>query len=197
MRDRAEQEKRERLQDQLTRIQDQISDSMKPDPRLLNQAGDLYAQLGDDQSALKSYGKAINGFIAGGQTSAATALCSKLIRRYPNVVRAHFTLACLALHQGLWVDARNALQAYVSAAIENESQTLAIPRLRFLSRGVTEPQMRDAIAGMLAELGDREEARAILTQPPKPLPSGIRRERIFLDAPTWDSDAMWATFWTM
>ena len=184
------------MRGQLRSLEQQIQDSPKPDAKLYNQAGDLYAQLGDSGGALKAYGKAINTYIVGGQVSPANALCVKVIRRYPNVVRAHFTLACLALHQGLWVDAIRSLEAYVAAAIAIESQPLAIPRLRFLSRGVTEPQVRDVIAGLLAELGDREEARAILTKPPKPLPQGIRRERVFLDAPTWDTDAMWASYWT-
>ena len=186
-------QKEERLLAQLRKLEEEISQTSETtQARLYNQAGDIHAQLGQNADALGSYGKAINGYIEAGQVSIANALCTKMVRRYPAVVRAHFTLACMALHQGLAAEALRALDAYVSAAQATNTQPIAIPRLRFLARGVPNPLLREAIAGLLESIGDVAGAQGIRETPPRPLPPG---NRIFLQAATWDSDAMWATFW--
>lgn len=186
-------QKQAQLLAQIKKIEEEISQSTETTrARLYNQAGDIYTQLGQSSDALAAYGKSINGYIEAGQASVANALCVKMIRRYPSVVRAHFTLACLALQQGLAVEAMRALEAYAAAAAATSTTPIAIPRLRFLAKGVADPTVREGIARLLDGFGDHAAAQSLRTTPPRPLPPG---SRLFLDAATWDSDAMWASFW--
>ena len=194
MADRAQRQRSKRLQSQLKQVEEEIRSSVPPDPKLFNQAGDLRAQLGKPKDAMAAYGNAINAYIKAGQVAPAHALCMKVIRRYPNVVRAHFTLACVTLHQGLWVEAINSLKLYAAATRDTETESYAIPRLRFLAQPIADPTVREAIAELLADLDDAEGAQLVRTKPPRTPRGGLGR--IFLEAATWDSDAVWATYWT-
>ena len=165
--------------------------------RVFNQIGELYAQLEEQKESLKAYGKAIDAYIETGKVPVATALCSKVVRRFPNVTRTHFTMSCLALHQGLRNEAVHSLTAYADNAVLGNTQALAIPRLRFLAAGVSDPAVRRAIAEQMAKLGDLEGSQKVRekTLPTSPGLINADLAKVLLDAARWDSDALWASYW--
>ena len=183
-------EEERRLRSLIADIEGQIDGASAAERgRLHNQAGDLYTRLGDRKESLTAYGHAIDAYIDAGKLGVARGLCTKILRNYPNVTRVHFTLACLALHQGLREEAVHSIAAYVAAAVVSSTHTFAIPRLKFLAQGVSDPVVREVIARELRILDDND-----------PLPAysehmHAARPTLLLDAARVDSEAMWASFW--
>jgi len=93
--------------------------------RLLNRAGDLYLVKGDRQRALKRYGAAIDAFLQSGEYDSAMAVCRKIIRVVPEVIRTRRTLAWLCLGKGFLEIAREHIDAYASASVEAGLEPLA------------------------------------------------------------------------
>jgi hypothetical protein len=185
------------LQAQLATLRKQIESTPLGRARLHNQAGDLLARAGEDQEALREYGKAIDAYIADEQIQLAVATCTKIIRRAPNVTRAHFTLACLFLYQGHRIEALRSIEAYGAAASVGGTQNMVLPRLRFLAKCVADPQVRAFIADQLTHLGDPAGARMVRDSPPPSVEGLIDPDRqpLLLEAATLDSGTVWAEFW--
>ena len=79
--------------------------------RILNLAGDLCFDAGEREQALGFYGRSIDLHIAHKQYNAAVAICQKIVRLTPEVVRARCTLAWMAVARGLIEEA----QEYIAA----------------------------------------------------------------------------------
>lgn len=126
--------------------------------RLLNRAGDLYLVKGDRQSALKRYGDAIDAYLQSGEYDNAMAVCRKIIRVVPEVIRTRRTLAWLCLGKGFLEIAREHIEAYTAASIEADLKPLAVQHLLLMAQYIDRPEFRDFLAEKLAELGDPEAA---------------------------------------
>lgn len=131
----------------------------------------------------------------------AAALCRKLIRLSPNVVRAHCTLAFLSARDHKIGDAEQALRDYVRATQHSRTQRFAIPRLRLMADATTDASVRRLIAHALRDLADAEGYECVLasgTERPA-LPRGGRDEQAqwdrLLRAALMDPQELWERCW--
>jgi tetratricopeptide (TPR) repeat protein len=129
--------------------------------RLLNRAGDLYLVKGDRQAALKRYGDAIDAYLQSGEYDNAMAVCRKIIRVVPEVIRTRRTLAWLCLGKGFLEIAREHIEAYTKASIESGLEALAVQHLLLMGQYVERPDFRAFLGDKLAELGDEQAARRV------------------------------------
>jgi tetratricopeptide (TPR) repeat protein len=126
--------------------------------RLLNRAGDLYLVKSDRERALKRYGEAIDAYLQSGEYDNAMAVCRKIIRVVPEVIRTRRTLAWLCLGKGFLEIAREHVEAYVQASKEAKLELLAVQHLLLMSQYVDRADFREFLAGQLTELGDERAA---------------------------------------
>jgi hypothetical protein len=129
--------------------------------RLQNRAGDLYLVKGDRERALKRYGDAIDAYLLSGEYDNAMAVCRKIIRVVPEVIRTRRTLAWLCLGKGFIEIAREHVEAYVKASAEAGLQALAVQDILLLSQYVDRRDFRDFLAERLVELGDEKAAKRV------------------------------------
>jgi hypothetical protein len=120
----------------------------------LNQAGDACERAGEVALALEYYGQAIDANVKADRFTPAMALCRKVMRVAPNVVRARCTLAWLAIGNGFERDAITLLGEYVSAAQRARCGALAVAQLRRMSEVATGAELRLALEAHLRALGD-------------------------------------------
>ncbi|HEY8468591.1 MAG TPA: tetratricopeptide repeat protein [Longimicrobiales bacterium] len=131
------------------------------DAQLYNRAADLCLAAGDQASALKYLGRAIDAYLEAGRFNAAAVLCQKVLRICPEAVRARSTLTWLALGQGDEEGARRALASYVLAAQRAGQEVLAVKQLHMMAEATSSASLREAVAYWLIELGDHEAADLI------------------------------------
>jgi len=131
--------------------------------RLLNRAGDLYLGKGERPTALQRYGDAIDAYLQSGEYDNAMAVCRKIIRVVPEVIRTRRTLAWLCLGKGFLEIAREHIEAYTHASIESELEPLAVQHLQLMAQYVDRPDFREFLAEKLDELGDAEAAEQVRT----------------------------------
>jgi len=124
---------------------------------------------------------------------AAAVLCRRLIKYSPTVVRAHFTLAALAILDQRVGDAAAAITSYVHAAKRTRTERLAIPRLRFLGDVTDEPELRRNLVESMLFLGDREGATAIQGGRAR-LPQQLRHSKL-VELITLDPHELWERAW--
>jgi len=129
--------------------------------RLLNRAGDLYLVKGDRQGALKRYGEAIDAFLQSGEYDNAMAVCRKIIRVVPEVIRTRRTLAWLCLGKGFLEIAREHIDAYASASIEAGLEPLALQQLLLMAQFVDREDFREFLADKISQLGDERAAARV------------------------------------
>jgi hypothetical protein len=165
-----------------------------PDPTLYHQLGDVYGDMGDSSQALRAYGQAIDGFLASGRVQVAMAVCTKVLRRYLNVTRTHFTAACISFYLGRVPDALRSLNAYAKAALKSQSTGIAIPRLRTLANLFTDRTLRQELGSLLAQLGDDEAERVRSGDPPASASTltDAQRGEMMLQLARSGPDQMWA-----
>ncbi len=133
--------------------------------RGLHRMADLQIAAGAREEGLQFYGQSIDAHMELGEFDAATAICRKVLRLAPKVVRARCTLAWLSLGKGLLEMAREHLEEYVRAAREADRSAMAAQHLRLMAQYVTDPAFRGFLAEKLRELDDDEGARRIESQP--------------------------------
>lgn len=129
--------------------------------RLLNRAGDLYLVRNDRQNALQRYGGAIDAYLQSGEYDNAMAVCRKIIRVVPEVIRTRRTLAWLCLGKGFLEIAREHVDAYTAASIEADLQGLAVQHLLLMAQYVDRPEFRSFLAEKLEQLGDSTAAERV------------------------------------
>lgn len=153
------------LQTQLEGLEQQIQDA--PDemqPTLLNRAGDLCIQAKRRGRALDYFGRAIDLYLRAGRFEPAAALCRKVIRCAPDVVRAHATLALLAVWNNDANEARVHLRNFVHASQRSKTERLATARLRLIAAAVSQRSLKEFLAARLGEMGDDLGRRRLLEE---------------------------------
>lgn len=146
-----------RIEDELQRV----AEGSAAAARLYNRAGDLQLAKGDGTAALRRYGLAIDTYMHAGEYDSAIAVCRKVLRLMPSVVRARCTLAWLCIGKGFLDIAREQIEAYVSAAKAAEHGPLAGQQLRLMTRYVGQRRFREFLADQLETLSDYAEAERI------------------------------------
>lgn len=170
--------------------------------QLYNQAGDICAETSRLHGrALECYGHALDGYIRVADYRAAAAMCRKIIRFSPNVVRVHFTLACLSLGREMTADAAESISNYIAAVRVTGTERFAIPRLRLMAHATDDVNIHRLIARHLAEFGDVESVGSILernqvTDPDdNPLGDGEEGWQRLLKLALMTQDKIWKEFW--
>ncbi|HEX6560191.1 MAG TPA: hypothetical protein VF021_12030 [Longimicrobiales bacterium] len=126
--------------------------------RILNLAGDLCFDAGERERALDYYGRAIDLHIAHHEYSAAVAICQKIVRLTPEVVRARCTLAWMAIARGMIQEAQTRINDYKLAAETAGQARLARAHLLMMAEVIDDRDLLVTIAESLIELGDAENA---------------------------------------
>ena len=129
--------------------------------QLFNSAADLCLQEGEYLRALRYFGCSIDAYLEAGHHDAAPALCRKVIRLVPDVVRTRSTLASISLAKGMFRDAEEEIAEYVRAAAARQQEELAAKRLRLMGIATEHEQIRMQIGEYLLELGDPVAADTI------------------------------------
>lgn len=128
----------------------------------LNKAGDLLLQAGDLRGALELYGSAVNSMIEADRQEAAAALCRKIIRTAPDVVRARCTLAWLAIGAGFSGELATRLVEYITAAEGSGRQDFARQEVRRMSENASMHGIRLILGEFMLALGDDAAADQLL-----------------------------------
>lgn len=144
----------------LPRMERRADNSLFPTERarILNLAGDLCFDAGQRERALIYYDQAIDIYLALGMYASVAAVCQKLVRLSPNVVRARCTLAWMAIARGQAREARDRIAEYASAAAPQSDHRLARGHLRMMAEVADTPDILEAVADALQLLGDRRGA---------------------------------------
>lgn len=130
--------------------------------------GDEWAKGGDRERALAAYGEALDLYLAEGLPVIAASVAQRMIRRFPDVVRARLTLAVLSLTEGLRVlspailnSCRPDFEAYVRAAREAGREEMAARQLRAFAEATESSAVREQISELLQVLGDARGAECV------------------------------------
>lgn len=130
----------------------------------LNQAGDLLMRTGDMMGAIEMYGRALDNLVEADRFEAATALCRKIIRTAPGVVRARCTLTWLAIGAGFTGEVEQRVSDYVVAAEFAGRELAAAQQLKRMSSIVGVHDVRLVLGEQLLYLGDAEGADRLFGQ---------------------------------
>ncbi|HSJ24151.1 MAG TPA: hypothetical protein VK929_05730 [Longimicrobiales bacterium] len=148
------------LEDALRELSRRMQWNLAPEQRarLMNMAGDLCIEAGERERALLYFDACIDLYLTARRFAAAAAICEKLVRLNPEVVRARCTLAWLAIARGLDDEAQWRVTEYGQAALRLERPTIALQQLRAMAEEVDSEQVLEAIANALLKLGDAVSA---------------------------------------
>jgi hypothetical protein len=119
-----------------------------------NRAGDLLVNAGRVSTALEYYGEAIDTHVQADRFEPASALCQKVIRLVPSVVRTRCTLTWLALADGFDTDVQHHLSLYIAAATAAGRDDIVLTQLRRMSAVAGAEALRMLLAEQLLMLGD-------------------------------------------
>ncbi|CAN5803917.1 hypothetical protein BH23GEM9_BH23GEM9_16860 [soil metagenome] len=144
----------------LPRMERRADSSLFPTERarILNLAGDLCFDAGQRERALIYYDQAIDIYLALGMYASVAAVCQKLVRLSPNVVRARCTLAWMAIARGQAREARERIADYTTAVMPQEDHSLARGHLRMMAEVVDSAEVLEAVGDALSALGDSRGA---------------------------------------
>ena len=126
--------------------------------RILNLAGDLCFDAGERERSLSYYGRAIDMHVTHHEYAAAVAICQKIVRLTPEVVRARCTLAWMAIARGLITEAQSRIADYKAAADAAGQSRIARAHLLMMAEVIDNRDLLVTIAEALIELGDAENA---------------------------------------
>ncbi|HEX6309923.1 MAG TPA: hypothetical protein VFZ69_17255 [Longimicrobiales bacterium] len=151
------------LEESLQELANQMRQEMAPEQRarLMNIAGDMCYSAGQRERGLLYFDAAIDLYLAAGQFAASAAICEKLVRVNPQIVRARCTLAWLAIARGLDDEAVRRVEEYGEAALRLERPTVAQRQLRAMAEETDSESVLESIAHGLLKLGDSVSADRI------------------------------------
>ena len=151
------------LEDELNELAAEMRKNISAEQRarLMNAAGDLCYDDGQRERALLYYDAAIDLYLAASRFAASAAICEKLVRLNPEIVRARCTLAWLAIARGLDDIAARCVEEYGEAATRLERPTVAQRQLRAMAEETDGEEVLEAIAHALLKLGDAVSADRI------------------------------------
>lgn len=168
---RSERDERPSVTPDLDRIEEElrrVPEGSASAARLYNRSGDLHLSKGDPAAALLRYGHAIDTYMQAGEYDSAIAVCRKVLRLMPNVVRARCTLAWLCIGKGFLDIAREQLEAYAQASKAAGHGSLAAQQLRLMARYAGQRQFRLFLADCLEALDDLSGAERVRTTADEP-----------------------------
>jgi Flp pilus assembly protein TadD len=144
------------LQAQLSELEQSAQSAHGPGGAAIyyNKAGDLLVDAGRVTQALGYYGEAIDTHVKADRFEPAAALCRKVIRLVPGVIRTRCTLTWLALGDGYDGIAEEQMTKYVSAATYAHRDELALTQLRRMTEVAQGDSLRMHLAELLLMLGD-------------------------------------------
>jgi hypothetical protein len=142
-----------------------------------NRAGDILLAAGDVAGAIESYGRAVNSFIEADRIEAAMALCRKIIRTVPEVVRARCTLTWLVIGAGYTAEAIQCAAQYSTIAEYCGRVRHARQHVRYMSEIADQHALRLALGECLIQLGDDYAANEVLGAVYRERNTGIGRSR--------------------
>jgi tetratricopeptide (TPR) repeat protein len=122
--------------------------------RIINLAGDLCFDAGARERALEYYDRAIDTYLSVGLYASAVAVCQKIVRLTPEVIRARCTLAWLAIARGMLSEARDRIHDYADAAGRLNDSRLAWGHLRMMAEVCESQEVLESVADALLQLGD-------------------------------------------
>jgi tetratricopeptide (TPR) repeat protein len=122
--------------------------------RILNLAGDLCFDGGQRERALSFYDRSIDTYLSVGLYAAAVAVCQKVVRLTPEVIRARCTLAWMAIARGMLDEARDRIRDYAEAATRLSDARLAWGHLRMMAEVCESQEVLETVAEALLQLGD-------------------------------------------
>lgn len=130
--------------------------AVQPDERarILNLAGDLCFDAGHRERALRFYDRSIDTYLSVGLYAAAVAVCQKVVRLTPEVIRARCTLAWMAIARGMLDEARDRIRDYAEAATRMSDARLAWGHLRMMAEVCESHEVLETVAEALMRLGD-------------------------------------------
>jgi tetratricopeptide (TPR) repeat protein len=148
------------LESILPRMERRADTSLFPTERarILNLAGDLCFDAGQRERALYYFDQAIDIYLALGMYASVAAVCQKLVRLSPRIVRARCTLAWMAIARGQPYEARERIVEYATAAKPQEDHRLARGHLRMMAEVADSPEVLQAVSEALLLLGDERGA---------------------------------------
>jgi tetratricopeptide (TPR) repeat protein len=166
------------LDDVLSEIAVKMREEESPEQRarLMNLAGDLCFEAGQRERALLWFDAAIDLYLSYGRFAASAAICEKLVRLNPQVIRARCTLAWLAIARGLDDDASRRVQEYGQASLRLERPTVAQRQLRAMAEETDSESVLEAIGQALLRLGDAVSADRVFSMVESP---STRRRRAY------------------
>lgn len=126
--------------------------------RILNLAGDLCFDAGHRERALQYYDRSIDTYLSAGLYAAAVAVCQKVVRLTPEVIRARCTLAWMAIARGMLDEARERIRDYAEAATRMSDARLAWGHLRMMAEVCESQEVLETVAEALLRLGDARGA---------------------------------------
>ncbi|MGH7505126.1 MAG: hypothetical protein ACRELX_05730, partial [Longimicrobiales bacterium] len=126
--------------------------------RFLNFAGDQCVRGAMHERGSLYYGLSINAFVASERFDAASAICRKLVRIIPHVVRARCTLTWLAIAKGLSAEAEHFVREYAAAAEQVGVVDLAEKHIRSMVDLTDDPELCWTLGDTLLWLGDESGA---------------------------------------
>jgi len=127
-------------------------------PPLLDRAADLYMRAEDQARAIRVLGDSVDALLECGRSDAAIGHCRRLLRLFPDVVRARCTLTFLLAERGDVAEAMTQLEGYVQAARARRVTEVAARRLWLLSSHPSAVPLRHAIQQALTVLVGTERA---------------------------------------
>jgi hypothetical protein len=126
--------------------------------RFLNFAGDQCVRTGMHERGSIYYGLSINAFVGSERFDAAAAICRKLVRVIPHIVRARCTLTWLAIAKGLSAEAEHFVREYALAAESVGATDLAERHIRSMVELTDDPELCFTLGDTLLWLGDETGA---------------------------------------
>jgi hypothetical protein len=129
--------------------------------RILSLAGDLCFDAGQRQRALHYFDRAIDTYLSAGQYANGVAVCQKVVRLTPEVIRARCTLAWMAIARGMLEEARDRIRDYAQAATRLQDARLAWGHLRMMAEVCADQEVQETLADALAHLGDHRGAELV------------------------------------
>ncbi len=128
------------------------------DAYIFNDAGDLCVTADREFDARRYYGMAIDGFLDAGRFEVAGAIARKMLRLYPDVVRARCTLAWIAIGRGIRPEMASALRDYTDAALGLGMDRPLVRELTWMADIVDDREVLFEIGERLLDGGASAEA---------------------------------------
>lgn len=128
------------------------------DAYLFNEAGDLCVAAEREFDARRYFGRSIDCFLDASRFDVACAVARKVLRLYPDVVRARCTLAWISIGRGIRPEMAQALREYANAARDCGMDFPLIRELGWMADVVGDRDVLFEIGEWLLDAGAAREA---------------------------------------